>query len=102
MRNAVIIDDADNVVVAIEPLEAATLVTYVARAGETHEIVTTQPIPLYHKIARVPIPQGGKVIKYGEYIGLATQDIHPGDHVHVHNCVSTDRLREEVEDGQKL
>jgi altronate dehydratase small subunit len=25
------------------------------------------------------------VIKYGETIGLATSDISPGEHVHVHN-----------------
>ena len=52
-------------------------------------------MPLYHKVARTPIPKGENVVKYGEYIGVATCDIAAGEHVHTHNCVSTDGLRAE-------
>ena len=38
-----------------------------------------------HKYARVPIKAGEAVIKYGEVIGYATQDIAIGEHVHTHN-----------------
>ncbi|HIZ56206.1 MAG TPA: altronate dehydratase family protein [Firmicutes bacterium] len=38
-----------------------------------------------HKVALCDIPQGSNVIKYGYPIGHATQDIHAGDSVHVHN-----------------
>jgi altronate hydrolase len=38
-----------------------------------------------HKIALVPIRKGEAVLKYGQIIGFASQDIAPGDHVHVHN-----------------
>ena len=31
------------------------------------------------------IKKGTPIIKYGETIGLATEDIKEGDHVHVHN-----------------
>jgi len=39
-----------------------------------------------HKIARRHIPKDAPVIKYGQIIGYATQDIGPGAHVHSHNC----------------
>ena len=39
-----------------------------------------------HKVATRPIPKGAPVIKFGQIIGYATDDIPPGAHVHVHNC----------------
>lgn len=41
-----------------------------------------------HKIARVAVAAGGKVVKYGAIIGSASTGIAPGDHVHVHNLKS--------------
>ena len=38
-----------------------------------------------HKYARFPIKKGDKVIKYGQVIGIATEDIAVGEHVHSHN-----------------
>jgi altronate hydrolase len=38
-----------------------------------------------HKVALHPIPKGQAVYKYGQIIGFASQDIAPGDLVHVHN-----------------
>ena len=38
-----------------------------------------------HKYARFPIAKGENVIKYGQPIGHATQDIMSGEHVHSHN-----------------
>jgi altronate dehydratase len=43
-------------------------------------------IPFGHKVARCVIAKGERVIKYGVAIGVATQDIKVGEHVHVHNC----------------
>ena len=43
---------------------------------------------LGHKIARVAVAAGDKVIKYGAPIGRATQAIAQGDHVHLHNLTS--------------
>lgn len=95
MRNAILIDDSDNVAVAIEPLAAGAEVTYVTRTGARGHVTCTEDVPIYHKVARVPIPKGSNVVKYGEYIGVATADICAGAHVHIHNCVSTDGLRAE-------
>ena len=38
-----------------------------------------------HKYAVRPIKKGDKVIKYGQVIGIATEDIGVGGHVHSHN-----------------
>lgn len=94
MRNAVIIDDRDNVVVAIYPLKAGEEVTYPLPGGGEGHLTVNQDIPLFHKIARSDIKCGELVVKYGEFIGQATCDIAQGDHVHVHNCASTDDLKD--------
>ena len=38
-----------------------------------------------HKYALCDIPKGGRVIKYGYPIGVASENINEGDHVHSHN-----------------
>ena len=38
-----------------------------------------------HKYARTDIKCGEFVVKYGEVIGVAVQDIKKGEHVHSHN-----------------
>jgi altronate hydrolase len=48
-------------------------------------LIAGQHIPSGHKIALRPVSAGQQVLKYGQTIGLATQGIEPGDHVHVHN-----------------
>ena len=45
-------------------------------------------IPAGHKIAIKDVKKGEKVIKYGEVIGVAKEDIKTGDWVHVHNVKS--------------
>lgn len=61
--------------------------------GETlridDEAVTlTQPVLLGHKIARRPLAQGEKVLKYGAPIGTALAEIAIGEHIHLHNLKS--------------
>lgn len=51
-------------------------------------VAFTQALGLGHKIARLPVAVGDKVIKYGAPIGRASRAIAPGDHVHLHNLVS--------------
>lgn len=74
---------SDNVAVATQRLAAGTLVP-------TEAIVSTEPIPAGHKIATAAIGAGQAVIKYGQVIGAALQDIPAGAHVHVHNLAVTD------------
>ncbi len=75
--------DADNVVVAITPLEAGTIVE--------GSIPTGSNIPAGHKIAVAPIEEGAPILKYGQIIGVASRKIAAGDHVHLHNVEMSDR-----------
>ena len=84
MRNAMIIDGKDNVAVAIEPIAKGDAVTY-AVGGRDVTITAAQDIIIYHMIAIRDIAKGEPVVKYGEHIGIASQDIKTGEHVHTHN-----------------
>lgn len=83
--------EADNVVTAIDDLEAGAEVPYGDRTIELAE-----DVPFGHKVALIPLAEGDTVVKYGETIGSATEPIEPGERVHTHNCEST-RGRGDVE-----
>ena len=87
MKNAMLIDAADNVAVAIEPIEKGGSVEYDC-GGETVCLTALEDITIYHKLACRDIPKGEPVIKYGQHIGSAVTDIKAGQHVHVHNVES--------------
>ena len=95
-QNAVVIDQRDNVAVATYQLEAGAEARYPMPDGTLASVTATDDIPLFHKIALVNIPKGEKVVKYGEFIGVATTDIKRGQHVHTHNCESSDDLKDAV------
>jgi altronate dehydratase small subunit len=48
-------------------------------------IRSLEKIPFGFKLALTGIKKGSNVIKYGETIGVASQDINPGQLVHIHN-----------------
>jgi altronate dehydratase small subunit len=88
---------SDNVATALVDLAPGTIVEREetpetpgsggpAAAPATIEVRSA--IPFGHKVALAPIGRGRPVIKYGEMIGLASADIAPGEHVHVHNVDS--------------
>lgn len=72
------LNPADNVAVARETIDPT-------QTPLIEGLVPLAKIPRGHKIARIAIAQGQAVIKYGQTIGFATQDIAPGAHVHLHN-----------------
>lgn len=72
---------ADNVVVArvdLRPGQPVDGGRALARAA----------VPAGHKVAVEAIPEGGRVLKYANPIGVASKPIAPGEHVHVHNLVA--------------
>ena len=85
--NALILNDRDNVAVALSDITRNTLVR-VKTGNKTVEIRTKQGIPFAHKFAISNVPKGHRVYKYGEIIGKATRPITRGQHVHVHNVES--------------
>ena len=89
MQNAMIIDPKDNVAVAIEPIAAGDTVTYL-KEGKTVSLKATEDITIYHKLAT-------RTIEKGEHIGVATEQIPEGAHVHVHNVESMKEDRRGME-----
>jgi altronate dehydratase small subunit len=86
-RVVYVLHPRDNVGTALRDLAPGEVVQ-----AERHERATAvevrQPILFGHKLALEPIARGEPVLKYGEAIGLASQDIAPGEHVHTHNVES--------------
>jgi altronate dehydratase small subunit len=84
---AILIDTKDNVATAFQDLKKGDSVTVSLESREATTTLT-QDIPFGHKFALSPIGLHQPVIKYGEPIGLATESIGAGQHVHVHNMES--------------
>jgi altronate dehydratase len=53
-----------------------------------NKITLNQDIEIGHKFALEKIMKGEYVKKYGEIIGIATEDINRGDWIHTHNIKS--------------
>lgn len=88
----------DNVFVLRERVEAGEALVIDDR---TVALATT--LDRGHKIARVDLVPGEKVLKYGAPIGSVTQPIAAGEHVHVHNIKSdytATHIIERSESGQ--
>ena len=85
--NALEIHPDDNVVTAVSELPAGSHIA-LDDGGSAVDVTVTEAIPFGHKVAIAPISRGEAVVKYGARIGLATTDIAPGQHVHVHNLRS--------------
>ena len=76
MKDIILINENDNVVVALHPLK---------KGMEVNGIVLLEDIEQGHKLAIRDIKENEDVIKYGSPIGHATRDIKKGEHVHIHN-----------------
>lgn len=83
-QTVIVVDHRDNVATALRMLEEGESVS-AEIGGKMTDVTVLTPIPFGHKIALRAIEAGQPVIKYGEVIGLATQRIAIGQHVHVHN-----------------
>ena len=78
---------ADNVATCLTDLAAGAEET-IAVDDSTVKVQAKDDIPFGHKIALTDLATGDAVIKYAEIIGLASQPITAGEHVHVHNVES--------------
>ena len=88
MTKAILIHARDNTATLFGEAQAGEPVSIVRGSGEVvEELVARQLIPVGHKIALKEIGEGEQIFKYGETIGVATQTIHRGEHVHVQNVV---------------
>jgi len=77
--------------IKISPSDNVAIAVIIIPRGETviipnnEELVVNQEIPLGHKIGLEPISKGAGIIRYGEVICTASQDIRQGDWIHAHN-----------------
>ncbi|HDP0318987.1 TPA: UxaA family hydrolase [Salmonella enterica subsp. enterica serovar Concord] len=85
--NALVISPEDSVAVVTENIQKEETVCYQIN-GQTVNLNSVTPVPVYHKVAIKNIREGDNIYKYGQPIGRASQDIPAGTHVHTHNLVS--------------
>ena len=93
--NVLRLNPADNVVVAMRRVEAGEPV------GLGAGLNAGAAVPSGHKIATQAIRTGEAILKYGQVIGSATQDIVPGEHVHTHN-LAVSALRKNAATGSRV
>jgi altronate dehydratase small subunit len=97
MKKALMMNTEDNVATALEQLEGGVPAMVILPSQEVFkELIPQKAIPSGHKLAVKGIKKGDQVLKYGQIIGNATQDIGLGDHVHVHNVMSNRMQMPEV------
>jgi altronate hydrolase len=87
MAQPILLNPADNVEILVERAAAGSLPL-------GHGDPLPAAVPGGHKLARRPIARGEAVLKFGQIIGHASQDIPEGAHVHVHNCAFSDHDRD--------
>jgi altronate hydrolase len=76
MNDTLLITPRDDVLVALRAL----------KKGETvNSITLLDDIPMGHKIARADMKKGHALIKYGNVIGILSQDVRKGQWIHSHN-----------------
>ncbi|MCJ8293832.1 MAG: UxaA family hydrolase [Colwellia sp.] len=79
----VLLNKSDNIFVCCKQLLAGESIIL-----DGIDVSMTVDITVGHKIARMEILKGNKIIKYGVSIGSAIKDIALGEHVHMHNIKS--------------
>ena len=78
-----ILAPGDNVAVAKSDIASGTALTVMGQA-----VTLKTRVEVGHKFAFKKVAKGEKLTKYGAPIGVATQDIAPGDYMHIHNVTS--------------
>lgn len=82
VNNALRLNEADNVAVVLQDIKVDEAIRI---ADVVEPVIALKAIPYGHKIAIRAIAKNERIIKYGECMGIATDDIALGDHAHVHN-----------------
>jgi altronate dehydratase small subunit len=89
MKEAIMLNSKDNVATALKKINTNEQVAVVSSSKEgITNLQAKQEIPFGHKLSLTAIKKGEPVLKFGERIGTASQNISVGDYVHVHNVES--------------
>jgi altronate hydrolase len=91
---AIWLDPQDPLAIAKRAIPAGTTLLSDIDSLPFQHMELPAPIPAGHKFALKGIPEGNEILRYGYKIGVATQDIYPGDWIHTHNLNVGDLTRE--------
>jgi len=98
MKTVMKINKNDNVAIALHSIKKGDKFKI-----EDNILKVNENIDFGHKIALTNIAKDTNVIKYGEVIGYATQEIKTGDWVHMHNLYSNrGHLKGEVKNSNEV
>lgn len=100
MKTAVQIDEKDNVATVTSDVGSGEAVKIISPKGAVIlRVNAADAIRFGHKISLANLKRGDRVTKYGEIIGIASENIKVGAWVHTHNlesaAVPTSALGEE-------
>ncbi|WP_020208647.1 UxaA family hydrolase [Gilvimarinus chinensis] len=90
----VLLHSQDNVLISVATLAADT---WFELEGQGYKL--KQTVPLGHKIARIDMSAGTRILRYGAPIGSLYCDVQAGDWVHTHNLKS-DYLASHTRNGR--
>ena len=83
------LNSKDNVATALKKIDKNEQVAVISSSKEeVTNLEAKQEIPFGHKLSLTAIKKGEPILKFGERIGTASQNISVGDYVHVHNVES--------------
>lgn len=82
---ALVLDQKDNVAVALVDLVAGDCCVVTDDTGKKSEVSVTEDVHFGHKIALTDLGQDSIVYKYGEEIGRMKVPIQKGAWIHNHN-----------------
>lgn len=84
---ALLLHKNDNIAVALSAIQKDSEVI-VQNNNVEKRVKALETINFGHKFAVANIKKGTDILKYGEVIGIAIEDIPAGAHVHIHNIKS--------------
>ena len=88
-KKAIQVDAKDNVATTTSIVDAGDEVEVLSPNGDVIlKVIPVEKIIFGHKLALGDLKTGGKIIKYGEVIGVASKPIKVGEWIHTHNAVS--------------
>ena len=76
------LDPRDNVAVAKQQVSRGARVPI---GDSSHQLAVRETVEFGHKLALQDIQESQPILKFGQVIGFASQDIRCGEWVHVHN-----------------
>ena len=88
--NALQMDARDNVVTCVKEVKRGEDVVY-QEGGSEVSLAAEEDIPYCHKVALADLAEGTEIIKYGESLGVMTEDAAKGHWVSHNNLVSVPR-----------